>query len=201
MRLGGKGRLEGWLNGATALLLVVAAGLLVHDRLLPAWRSHRVVEVGETAPEDLGLISLASGDTLRLGRLQPSLLLFFQSTCPACTRNLPAWRRLIDGRPAGVRSVAVGLEPAAAALVYVREEMPRALGTRPVDRERATAILGVEAVPTTMIVDGRGRLLWRRTGVLTDADVRRALDRARRADASGPRADIRDTRDPTGRGP
>lgn len=177
-------RLEGWLNGATALLLVAAAGLLVHDRLLPAWRARQVVEVGERVPEDLGLLTLAARDTLRLGRMRPSLILLFQSTCPACTRNLPAWRRLVEERPAGVRSLAVGLEAEDDALRYVREELPRALATRPLDTGRMTRILGVEAVPTTLIVAGDGRLTWRRTGVLGEADLQRALDRAREAHPS-----------------
>lgn len=192
---------EAWLNAATVLLLVVAAGLLVRDRVLPAWRARQVVEVGETAPDDLALLALASGDTLRLGDLRPSLLLFFQSTCPACARNLPAWRRLVDRRPAGVRSLAVGLEPPAAALRYVREEIPDALGLRPREPGRTTRILGVEAVPSTLIVGPRGRLLWRRTGVLSDRDVRRALATARRASPARPPLDVPHTDYPNGRRP
>lgn len=194
-------RLEGWLNGATVLLLVVAAGLLVRDRLLPAWRAHQVVAVGETAPDDLALVSLASRDTFRLDGLRPSLLLFFQSTCPACGRNLPAWHRLIRERPAGVRTVAVGLEAAGPALDYVREELPRALGTRPAESGRTTRILGVEAVPTTLVLGADGRVLWRRSGVLDDGEVRRALEVARRASPTGPLAGLTHTRTPNGRRP
>lgn len=201
MRPTADGRLDGWLNAATALLLVVAAGLLARDRLLPAWRAGQVVEVGESAPEDLALVSLASGDTLRLGALRPSLLMFFQSTCPACTRNLPAWRRLTEERPPGVRTVAVGLEPAAPALAYVREEMPRALGTRPLDSGRATRVLGVEAVPTTLLLAADGRVIWRRSGVLDDAAVRRALETARLGNPAGPLAGSIDLRTQNGRRP
>lgn len=176
---------ERWLNGATAVVLVLAAALFVRDRVLPAWRARQVVEIGERAPESLSLVTLATGDTVRLGRLRPSLLLWFQSTCPACGRNLPAWRRLVAERPPEVRVAAVGLEDAVPALAYVREELPEALAVRTGDRARATRIMGVEAVPTTQLVGADGRLLWSRSGVLTAADVDRVLRRARGDLASG----------------
>lgn len=201
MEGGGARTREVWLNGATVLLLVIATGLFTRDRILPAWRARQVVEVGEQVPGDLDLVALASDDTLRLGDLQPSLLLFFQSTCPACTRNLPAWRRLVDRRPDGVRSLALGLEAPDAALRYVREELPEALGVRPLDPGRTTRILGVEAVPSTLIVGATGRLLWSRTGLLTEADVRRALDLVRRANPAGAPAGVSEPPTTNGRRP
>lgn len=168
-----------WLNGATAVVLVLAAALFVRDRVLPAWRARQVVEVGERVPESLSLVTLATGDTVRLGRLRPALLLWFQSTCPACGRNLPAWRRLVTERPPEVRVAAVGLEDPVPALAYVRREIPDALAVRTGDRARATRIMGVEAVPTTQLVGVDGRLLWSGSGVLTTADVDRVLRHAR----------------------
>ena len=179
------GGFERWLNGATAVLLAAAAALLVRDRLLPLWRTHQVVEVGEAVPGELGLESLATGDTTALERFRPALLLYFQSTCPACTRNLPSWRRLLQERPPGVPAVAVGLEPRPRALVYAREHLSGAVAVGPVDRSRTTHLMGVRAVPTTQLVGAGGRLLWSRTGVLTAADVDRVLDRARRVSPAG----------------
>lgn len=179
------GGFERWLNAATAVLLAAAAALLVRDRLLPAWRTHQVVEVGEAVPGDLGLVSLVTGDTAALESFRPALLLHFQSTCPACTRNLPAWRRLLEERPSGVPTLAVGLERRLSARDYVRERLNGATAVGPVDMTRTTHLLGVEAVPTTQVVDRNGRLLWSRTGVLTDADVDRVLDRIRRVSPAG----------------
>ena len=176
---------ERWLNAATAVLLAAAAALLVRDRLLPAWRTHRVVDVGEAVPDELGLVSLATGDTAALDHFRPALLLYFQSTCPACTRNLPAWRRLLEQRPPGVPAVAVGLEERLPALEYAREQLPGALAAGPADRSRTTHLMGVRAVPTTQLVDGSGRLVWSRAGVLTAADVDRVLDRLRRVSPAG----------------
>lgn len=193
---------ERWLNGATAVLLAAAVALLARDRLLPAWRAHQVVEVGEEVPGDLALVSLATGDTAALASFRPALLLYFQSTCPACTRNLPAWRRLLEERPSGVPAVAVGIEPRVTALGYAREELPGAVAARPADRSRITRLMGVEAVPTTQLVDGSGRMVWSRTGVLTADDVRRLLDRLRRASPAGMRpAGFAPIRPPSGRTP
>jgi len=202
MRRAEKAGFERWLNGATAVLLVVAAALLFRDRLLPAWRDLQVVEVGDRVPEELALVSLPSRDTIRLEGLRPALLLYFQSTCPACARNLPAWRRLMEERPPGMPAVAVGLEGALPALGYVREELPGALAARPADRSRMTRLMAVEAVPTTQLVDEDGRLLWSRSGVLAAADVERILDRARgvRPGGSGP-PEAPLTRSPEGRTP
>lgn len=174
-----------WLSVATAAVLLLAVAMLVRDRVLPAWRAMRVVEVGERVPDGLELVALASGDTMRLAALRPTLLLHFQSGCPACRRNLPAWQRLVDGRPPGLRALASGLEPAASALAYAREHLPRALAVRPADRDHAVHLLGLTAVPTTQLISGGGELLWSRSGVLSDADVAGVLRRARRALSSG----------------
>lgn len=202
MRRGEKPGIELWLNGATAVLLVVGCALLFRDRLLPAWRDLQVVEVGDEVPDDLTLVSLPSRDTTAFEDLRPGLLLYFQSTCPACARNLPAWRRLMEERPPGLPAVAVGLEEALPALGYVREELPGAAAARPADRSRMTRLMGVEAVPTTQLVGEDGRLLWSRSGVLSASDVGRILDRARRAapDGSGPSA-AAPSRTPDGRTP
>lgn len=202
MRRGEKPGIDLWLNGATAVLLIVGCALLVRDRILPAWRDLQVVEVGDEVPDDLTLVSLPSRDTTALEGLRPALLLYFQSTCPACARNLPAWRRLMEERPPGLPAVAVGLEEALPALGYVREELPGAVAARPEDRSRMTRLMGVEAVPTTQLVGEDGRLLWSRSGVLGASEVERILDRARRAapDGPGPSA-AAPTRTPDGRTP
>lgn len=180
------GGFERLLNGATALLLLLAGVALARIHVLPAWRARQVVEVGERVPEDLALVSLSGPDTLRLGSLHPALLLYYQSTCPACERNLPAWRRLLEERPSGLSAVAVGLEEPVTALGYAREGLPGALAVRPAERARAVRLMGVASVPTTQLVGGGGRLRWSRSGVLSAADVDRILDRARGTPPAGP---------------
>ncbi len=159
----------------TVLLVLTAAALVVESRALPAWRASRVVEVGEEVPDGLRVRSLASGDTLAVRASMPTLLLLYRSDCPACGRALPAWRRLVARSGGGVRPLAVALEPEAPALAWVRSELPRALGVRPLDRGGFLRRLAVRRVPTTMLVGADGRLLHRRSGIPGPRDVDRLL--------------------------
>lgn len=157
----------------TALMVAAAVALVAGDRLLPAWRASRVVEPGDRVPAALAVRTLAAGDTLAVAAATPTLLLFYRSDCPACRRALPAWRRLVDRGGGRLRTLAVGLEGDGPALAWVRAELPGALGVRPVDRPGFLRRLGVDRVPTTMLVGADDRLLHRRAGVPTAADVRR----------------------------
>lgn len=163
------------LDLGTALMALSAVALVAEDRLLPAWRESRVVEPGERVPAELAVRALAAGDTLALAAAAPTLLLFYRSDCPACARALPAWRRLVDRGGGRLRALAVGLEEETAALAWVRAELPRALGVRPVEPTRFLDRLGVRRVPTTVLVGADDRLLHRRSGVPTAAEVRRLL--------------------------
>lgn len=193
---------ERLLNVATAALLLLAGGVLARNHLAPAWRARQVVEVGEPVPASLELVSLTGADTLALGDLRPALLLYYQSTCPACTRNLPGWRRLLDELPADLTAVAIGLEGARPARRYAREELPGAAAVRPADRARATHRMGVEAVPTTQLVGPDGRLRWSRSGVLSAADVDGILARIRESDRFGTQPTRRSPHpSPSGRAP
>lgn len=162
------------LDAGTWLLLLVGLAFLVRDRLVPAWEASRRVAVGEAVPDELRLMSLASGDTLAPASPGvPTVYLIFQSTCPACERNLPAWRRLLEAVP-GARALALGLEEAGTALDYVRANLPEALAVDAVDRNAFVRRLQVSVVPTTLAVDDRGVLTRRVDGVLS-ADAVEAL--------------------------
>jgi len=155
----------------TGLMLLAAIVLLVGDRLRPAWRSARAVEVGGLVPTGLQVRSLAAGDTLSVAGNGPTLLLFFRSDCPACARNLEAWRELLARAGDRVRPLAAGLEPPAPALTWVRERLPRALAVRPVEPSDLLGRLAVRRVPATLLVGPGGRLLFRRDGVLGPAGL------------------------------
>ena len=160
------------LDAGTALTLALAVALLVEARVLPAWRARSVVAVGEEVPADLGFTALATGDRFELDRGLPTLLLVFRSDCPACRAVAPRWREL--GRSVmggGARVLAVGLEPAATALPYAREQLPGALAVLPRSRERFLRVLDVATVPATLLVDAEGRLRFRREGTTTAVDA------------------------------
>lgn len=171
----GATRRQRLMDLGTAAMVVAAAALVAEDRVVPAWRASRVVEPGERVPAGLSVRSLAAGDTLRVDAAVPTLLLFYRSDCPACGRAAPAWRRLVDRGGGRLRALAVGLEAEEPALAWVRTELPRALGVRPVAPREFLGRLRVRRVPTTMLVGADGRLLHRRSGVPTAADVRRLL--------------------------
>lgn len=158
----------------TGLVLLLAVGLLVHDRLLPELRRAREVEVGESVPEELGYHNLASDQPEGPVSRGPAVHLIFQSGCPACRRNLPRWEEILSARPA-VRSYAVGIEPPEPGLRYARRHLPTAIPVRPFDEREYLGRLRVHAVPATLVVDGAGRLVWRGLGVLGPADVEEIL--------------------------
>lgn len=159
-----------WLNIGTALFVVLAVAVLVRERILPAWRGREVVAVGDRVPGRLRYQALASGDTLSVRPPAPSIHFLFRSDCPACGENLPAWRSVV-ALTRGVRTFAVGFEPQDAALEYVRRELDAALAVRPVHRDEYVRILGIAVVPTTLVLDATGRLVWRRSGPLSEHAV------------------------------
>lgn len=159
------------VDAGTGLMLLAAAWLVVEDRVVPAWRAARVVEVGGRVPAGLRVRSLAAGDTLPVAGATPTLLLFFRSDCPACARTAGAWRRLLARAGGGVRPLAVGLEPAGPALAWVRSRLPGALAVRPLEPADLLHRLAVRRVPSTLLVGPSGRLLYRRGAVMGRADV------------------------------
>lgn len=155
----------------TALMVLAAVALVVEDRLLPAWRASRVVEVGEAVPDGLRVRTLASGDTLTVAASMPTLLLFYRSDCPACARAAPAWRDLVARAGGRLRPLAVGLEDEGPALAWVRSKLPRSLGVRPLAPDDFLHRLAVRRVPSTLLVGADDRLLYRRSAVPTAAVV------------------------------
>lgn len=159
------------LDVGTWLLLFVGVTFLVRDRLLPAWEERQRVAVGDVVPSELRLAALASGDTLSPSAPGVSTLyLIFQSTCPACERNLPAWQQLV-AQARGSRVLAIGLEEEASAVRYVRERLPEALAVRPLDQDAFLRRLTITLVPTTLVVDGGGVLVERYEGMLQSGEV------------------------------
>lgn len=159
----------------TAAMALVAVAVAAGGRLPPAWTDAGALEVGDRVPSGLRVRTLPAGDTLTVAGGMATLLLFYASDCPTCARTVPVWRRLLARAGAGVRPLAVGLEEEGPALVWARSELPRGLTVRPLEPEAFLRRLGIERVPTTLLVGTRGRLLDRRVGVPTPAGVDRLL--------------------------
>lgn len=165
------------LDVLTWVVALAALAMVVRERLIPWLEDRALVEAGDRVGSDLALIDALSGDSIRIPRDSPALVLVFRSTCAACDRAAPVWARI--ARWPGISAVAVGLEPAAAAASYVMSRFPDARPAVPADPNRFTRLFRIQVVPTTLVIDREGRLASRRTGPLEESDVvglRRMLD-------------------------
>lgn len=118
------------------------------------------------------LVSL-TGDTVVVGDAptgRRQVLLVFTTTCPYCRASLPAWKQLAaaaTGAPGAPEVIGVSLDSAAATERYVGEHhLPM-----PVVRfepGRLQSLFRARRVPLIIVIDGRGRVLYGRTGVLSD---------------------------------
>lgn len=164
------------LDLAATGLLLIAAGLLVHDRLLPALAERARVDPGETLGDGFAFRDLVSGDTLRLVDDAASLVVVFRSTCPVCEETAPDWASL--ARLGADRVFAVGLDRDTTAIAWVEERLDgRFRAVTPIEPGRFLDRLRIEAVPTTLLFEGR-TLTFARIGPLQPDDharIRRAF--------------------------
>jgi hypothetical protein len=155
-----------WLDRSlslfTATLVMAALYFLATERLIPALREEPVrVAVGEKLPGRLEFELLETAGVGRSSKIgvparRPTLLLVFNSACPACYANLPAWGEVL-GAASGAAALAVGLQPSRqAALAYAREHLTAAEPVAPEDPRGFVGTLGIEVVPFTALVDAGG---------------------------------------------
>lgn len=170
----GRGRRSEWiLNLATAAVVVAALSAVVQDRLIPAWKERRRIDPGESVPPDLAFAHLADSTRLELETDRPTLLLVYRSTCAACGRAAPVWRRLIAGFEGP--SLAVALEAPQPGLDYAAAALPGAVAVRPLSAEEFVDRFRITAVPTTLLIDRDRKLSLRHVGVPGTALAARVL--------------------------
>ena len=163
------------LSVITGLIVVTVAYFVMTERVIPALKGETVrVWRGERLPEVLEFASLDRGGDNRerprvhIPNRRATLMLVFNSTCQACYRTLPAWRRAVAAAADdGVTVLAVGLDPdQRGAAEYARQNLPAAAVVAPEDPVRFTNMLGVDVVPFTALLDADGVLLFARQGSL-----------------------------------
>lgn len=172
------------MTAATAVTVGTVLYFLMTERILPAIRGESVpVQVGQRLERILELEQQVRDASegfgiLRLPLGMPTLVLSFSSTCAACYRNLPAWKRAIESAGSETRVLAVALEPdRESAAAYARRHLGGAQAVWPRDaREFATA-LGVHVVPHTTLLDANGVVRFQRNGSLDSISVQ-TLERA-----------------------
>lgn len=164
------------LDAATAALVLIAAVVVVHDRVLPALAERARLDPGERIGDALEFRGLATGDTVGLDVDAPSLIVVFRSTCPVCEETAPEWAAL--ARLGADRVFAVGLDADTIATAWVESRIAGVVeAVKPLYPDRFLDRLRIRAVPTTLLFEGK-RLALARVGPLQSDDharIRRAF--------------------------
>lgn len=169
-------RSEALLNLLTVLALLLAAGLVSRDRILPAIRERRIVDPGEAVPAGLRLEDLTTGDTVELADLAPVTSLALLASCPSCERSAPAWREALETAEIdGSRFVAIAIREEHATRDWLLRELPGVRALRPLEVERFLDLLRIEVVPTVLAIGEDGRLARRLEGVIPSEKAKEML--------------------------
>lgn len=125
-------------------------------------------------------LSLLDGRTLTLGELRgrPLVLAFWSPTCAPCVEELPDLVQLYrELSPRGLELVAVAMpyDPPLAVQTFVRErEVPYPVALD-VEGRVTGAFDDVKVIPTTLLIDPKGQVVYREVGKLDIARARRII--------------------------
>ncbi|HXY70338.1 MAG TPA: TlpA disulfide reductase family protein [Gemmatimonadales bacterium] len=169
-----------------ALLTATEAALWVLVALLLAWRlAPRVrAALGWGAPAGAApalALDMLDGRPLALKDLQGQVVLvnFWASWCPPCRAEMPGFQKEYDARR-GQGFTVVGIStdeiPRPKVATFLREHgisYPVAMATP----EAVAAFGGVASLPTSFLIDRRGRLRYAVHGLFAPAALRAAVDR------------------------
>ena len=161
----------------TLMGLVIVAGLATLFWLDD--RRGRVAE-GRAPPPSLELARLAGGDPVRLESLQgaPVVLDFWASWCGPCRESLPEMDRLAAQYDGRVRFFAVNAEGEPAA---VQQDLWTQLGLKLEVLSDGSALsqsLGVQLLPTTVILGKDGRVMTSLVGAASSARLSASIEAA-----------------------
>jgi cytochrome c biogenesis protein CcmG/thiol:disulfide interchange protein DsbE len=140
----------------------------------------RAPAIGEIVPA-YGASTLA-GDTASLEQLRGQVVLLnvWATWCPPCRREIPVLQALHEAHADdGLRVVGVSVDAAGEAQA-VRQFVDGYGVTFDIwldPGERVSSTFRTSGVPTTLLIDRDGRLVWRHLGPVTadDAEMNRAL--------------------------
>jgi peroxiredoxin len=115
------------------------------------------------------------------------VLFILSTTCPYCRATLPVWERIADSLrrvlTPRIEIYAISLDPVESTLSYARaHRLSVPVLTFP--ERKLMALYRTEVTPETIVLDGAGRVLYARTGLLDGAAV---VDSVLRAATSLPR--------------
>ena len=109
------------------------------------------------------------------GAAERTLLLIFSRGCPACVETLPIWSELLsENVDENLRILGVQLDRGAEPDGLVDASLP--FPVFGVDHGASGSLTRVSHIPSTVILDGAGRVQKSWIGVLTDQDKREFRD-------------------------
>jgi cytochrome c biogenesis protein CcmG, thiol:disulfide interchange protein DsbE len=155
---------------AAALILVVAAAVIVLALALPGSKS-----VGREAPQLPAHALRGSAVTLSSLRGKPALVNFFASWCAPCIREAPDVQRAYTELAGRARMVAVDWNDGRSSALSFLERFG---WTMPVLEDPSGLVgdsYGIDGLPTTFVLDSRGRIVKRLTGPQSPARLLAAV--------------------------
>lgn len=173
------------LGAALAVSAVAGAAVMAGPAKPPADR----VGVQGAAPSfDLARVG-ALGDRVRLAdfRGRPLVVNFWASWCVPCRREMPALEAVADRLEGRVAFVGINhLDTAGPAADFQREVGVRYPSGFDPEGNIASAY-GVVGLPTTVLIDARGRIMTRHLGGLTESALADLIRQAFGIDPGAPR--------------
>lgn len=126
------------------------------------------VEVTGLAPDFVAIDVGGARFTLSEYRGKPTVLYFWATWCGACKLTSPTIDRFAQGRPQ-VNVIGLTNEEPAVVQSYLAET-PRSfrIGIAP---NALTQAYQVHALPTTVVLDAEGRIVWSRIGVILPGEL------------------------------
>jgi thiol-disulfide isomerase/thioredoxin len=115
-----------------------------------------------------GEIGSVSSETLN----RPTVLLFFKSTCLACEANARNWAKLAAEPGRRFDVIAVSSEGGTVATEWFdRHHIPHDRVLLPQSNEELNSQWGIQAVPTTVVVDQNGIVSFGHVGILQNTNL------------------------------
>jgi thiol-disulfide isomerase/thioredoxin len=159
-----------WWVAALALVALAAAGARVERHF-----HHHVLRTGDRL-EPLRVSSLYGASYTLPPPQRPTVINIFATWCMPCREETPGFAAAASGlRARGIGLVAIDQEESAAAVAAFAKEFgltyPVYIDTSGITHD----LLGARVIPTTILVNRSGVIVWEHAGPITSAELLAAI--------------------------